>query len=313
MKYFLNVAVFIFVFNSYSQEEKKADFCSYKAYDYLISKYENFDIVILGEHHWIKNELKFLKKSIPVLYENGVKCFAFEFLAFTAQEHINNLINSDTFSKSLLDSVISEKSHWYVKEYLNILHTLWSLNQKNKDVIVLGLDVPNNFPLTINNDSIMADIAINYYSDTKNKMLIYCGRNHGLTKFYQCKLNNEKVDRLGNIIYRNFPNQVTNIVFFPLLIENEADIYHKFSYKLNSKKSFGMDLNNSPISNNKEGDYYLQRSDNYSIGNFYDGAIFINKKSKPCKRLKNNIDVSFEDYKKIKKIIKETDIIYFKE
>jgi hypothetical protein len=105
------------------------------------------------------------------------KCFAFEFLAFTAQEKINNLINSDTFSKSLLDSVISEKSHWYVKEYLNILHTLWSLNQKNKDVIVLGLDVPNNFPLSINNDSIMAEIAINYYSDTKNKILIYCGKN----------------------------------------------------------------------------------------------------------------------------------------
>ncbi|MDR1654169.1 MAG: hypothetical protein LBS01_11105, partial [Prevotellaceae bacterium] len=72
-------------------QQNQSNFDIQNANEYLLSKYQQYDIVILGEHHRIKNELNFLKQNIPLLYKNGVRCFAFEFLAFTAQDKIDRL------------------------------------------------------------------------------------------------------------------------------------------------------------------------------------------------------------------------------
>jgi hypothetical protein len=307
MKNILTIILAFAMALSFAQQNQ-SDLDIHNANEYLLAKCQKYGIVILGENHWIKNELMFFKKVIPLLYKHGIKCFAFEFLSFTAQDKINSLINAEKFSKPLLDSIISEKPQWYIQEYMELLYTLWKINQTNKDVTVLALDVPNYFPISINNDSVMADIVVKYYSETKNKILIYCGRNHGFTKFHQCRTPSETIDRLGNIVYHNFPNQVTNISFFPIIYQDTDKQYHQFSYIVNSKKTFGMDLKNSPISESKNGFYYLQKCDNYSIGNFYDGAIFINKKIRFCKP---NKKLSEEDRKSlydVQRIITKTSI-----
>ncbi|MDR1653015.1 MAG: hypothetical protein LBS01_05100, partial [Prevotellaceae bacterium] len=81
---------------------------------------------------------------------------------------------------------------------------------------------------------------------------------------------------------RKFSDKVTNIAFFPIIYDDENSKLYFLSYK-NKKNVFGMDLKNSPVSKNTKGSYYLQKCDNYSLGIFYDGAIFINKKIKLCK------------------------------
>ncbi|MDR3286966.1 MAG: hypothetical protein LBT27_05955 [Prevotellaceae bacterium] len=277
------------------------------ANEYIASKFQNYDIVILGEHHWNKNQLSFLKQNIPLLYKNGVRCFAFEYLAFTAQDKIDRLIAADKFSEPLRDSIISEKSHWFIKEYMNILYVLWKINRSNKEKIkVLGLDLPLCFPNynSIDNDSVMAENIIKYYSKTQDKMLIYCGANHIFTKEHMCTRKGNVV-RMGNLVYQNFFDKVTNIVLFPLIYEDKNEEWHYISYK-NKKKVFGMDIKNSPVSNNTIGSYYLQQCKNYSWGNFYDGAIFINKKVKFCKIYKKLSKEDRSHFYEIQSILKRT-------
>jgi hypothetical protein len=295
-----------------SQQNEK-DLIVQNANEYIASKYQNYDMVILGENHWIKNELTFLKKIIPLLYENGVRCFAFEFMAFTAQDKIDRLMAMNKFSKPVRDSIISEKSHRFIKEYMDILYVLWKLNQSSEEKIkVLGLDVPNRFPASIDRDSTMADNVIKYYSQTNNKILIHCGRNHGFTKFYQCKSPKENVVRLGNIVYQKFPDKVTNISFFPMVYSDENEKYYFLSYK-DKKSVFGMDLKNSPVSKNTSGSYYLQKCDNYSLGNFYDGAVFINKKIKLCRPHKKLPEEDKKVFYDMQNILKQTKVTFISE
>jgi hypothetical protein len=274
------------------------------ANEYIASKYQNYDIVILGECHRLENELSFLKKNIPLLYEKGIRCFAFEFLAFTAQDKIDKLIAADKFSKPLRDSVISEKPRWFLKEYMDILYVLWKLNKSSKKKIkVLGLDLPLSYPnyQSIDKDSVMAANVIKYYSKTKGKMLIYCGANHGFTKWYMYSPGGEIAVRMGNIVYQKFPDKITNIYIFPMIYEDENENYYVISYK-NKKSVFGMDLKNSPVSQITAGSYYFQKCADYSWGNFYDGAIFINKKLKLCKMDKKISEEYRKEFYKVQTI-----------
>jgi len=213
-RFILSFIIFYYVFCTAQQNVET--FMIQNANDYITSKYQTYDIVILGESHWIKDEVNFLKHNIPLLYNAGVRCFAFEFLAFTAQDNIDKLINSDKFSKSLRDSIISETSIWFIIEYMDILYVLWKLNKSNEEKIkVLGLNYPEKFQITIDRDSTMAKNIIKHYTETNEKMLIYCGANHGFTKFKMCNSDGDFM-RMGNIVYEQFPDKVTNIRFFPL-------------------------------------------------------------------------------------------------
>jgi hypothetical protein len=311
MKYFiLLIFIFIPLFCIAQRNKKKVE--TQDANEYLSSKFQNYDIVILGESHWNKNQLDFLKQNIPLLYKEGVRCFAFEYLAFTAQDKIDRLILVDKFSKPLRDSIIAEKPHWFVKDYMDILYILWKLNKSNKEKIkVLALDIPVAFANSINNDSVMADNVIKHYSKTKDKMLIYCGANHGFTKWNMCTKKGD-VMRMGNIIYQNFSVQITNIVLFPLIYQDNNEKWNFVSYK-NKKFVFGMDLKNSPVANIAIGNDYFQECKNYSWGNFYDGAIFINKRMKLCNPHKKLSKQDRKHFYEMRNILKQTKITFINE
>ncbi|MDR1544851.1 MAG: hypothetical protein LBS50_10715, partial [Prevotellaceae bacterium] len=111
---------------------------------------------------------------------------------------------------------------------------------------------------------------------------------------------------------RKFSDKVTNIAFFPIIYDDENSKLYFLSYK-NKKNVFGMDLKNSPVSKNTEGSYYLQKCNNYSIGNFYDGAIFINKKIKLCKPHKKLSEADRKEFYNMQNILKQSKVIFISE
>src|SRR2546423_8310457 len=46
--------------------------------DYVVSKFKDHDIVFLGEHHMVKEELLFLQRLLPKIYAAGVRNLGFE-------------------------------------------------------------------------------------------------------------------------------------------------------------------------------------------------------------------------------------------
>ena len=62
--------------------------------DYLVSKFKNYPIVLLGEDHAVKENLDFVKSLIPDLYKAGVYNLCMEFGAFEKQKELDELLNS---------------------------------------------------------------------------------------------------------------------------------------------------------------------------------------------------------------------------
>lgn len=54
--------------------------------DYLVSKFRNYPLVLLGEDHAVKENLDFVKSIIPDLYKAGVYNLCMEFGAFESKK-----------------------------------------------------------------------------------------------------------------------------------------------------------------------------------------------------------------------------------
>ena len=69
--------------------------------NYIIEKFENHDVVILGEMHRIKHDPELIQKVIPLLYKNGIYTVAIEFALYEDQPLIDTLITAPEYDEAL--------------------------------------------------------------------------------------------------------------------------------------------------------------------------------------------------------------------
>lgn len=97
---------------------------------YLISKFQRYDLVLLGEDHAIKDHLDFVKDLIPGLYENGVTNLCMEFGAFEMQNKLDSLMNAEEYNEQLArDMMFYYNVGWAYKEYTDIYRKVWEFNK----------------------------------------------------------------------------------------------------------------------------------------------------------------------------------------
>jgi hypothetical protein len=53
--------------------------------EYVVSKFKDFDIVMIGEHHFIKHDVELIQNLIPYLYRIGVYNLGIEFGCYEYQ------------------------------------------------------------------------------------------------------------------------------------------------------------------------------------------------------------------------------------
>jgi len=292
-------------FNFY--KEKKTD--NRDAINYFLHKYDNYDIIILGEHHRVQSELDFTNELLPYLYKYGVKTFAFEFLSQDSQDKLKVFMHKDTFDYILLNNIISYKPRWYIKEYEQLLYSLWQLN-KNKDIRIIACDASENDSF-LDRDSLMAINILSEYKKSEEKILVYCGRNHSFTDFYQYAGKGDSIMRMGNILFEKYPKSVFNINFFPAIVLDTSNIYCIYNLptidSFNNKESIGFDMDSASYKNNIFYDKHLARNPKHSLGDIFNGVIILNQSDiqicLPDKTIENYISM-FEEYNEISKIFK---------
>lgn len=86
--------------------------------EYIISKFKDYDLVFLGEHHRIKHDVNFVASLIPTLYKNGITNLGYEFYEHTIQHSIDSLLSADL---GLTESeIINNLEDFVVRNRLNI-------------------------------------------------------------------------------------------------------------------------------------------------------------------------------------------------
>ena len=203
--------------------------------EYVVSSFEDHDIIFIGENHYIKQEVEFVGELIPLLYEHGIYNLGTEFIRYSDTERMNKLITDSVYDEELArDITFTSLWHWGYQEYMDIYRKAWELNQSlpvgAPRFRIFGIEEDMDWSYVQSeadrqNPEIMAKVfqssaqfeeseglsayAIEQEVLNKNeKALIHSGIHHAFTSYYQPNYNPEtkgfggryEKERMGNLI-----------------------------------------------------------------------------------------------------------------
>ncbi len=199
--------------------------------EYLISCFEDHDIVFIGEYHRIKHDAELIQNLIPLLHQAGVYNLGMEFANYADQPMIDRLITANEYDEALAREIqFRQWPFWGFQEYVDIYRVAWELNRSLPDdstkFRVVGLNAVADWShvWTVedrknpeimkkvwpdgNSDEHMAKVISTEFIANDQKAVIYCGIYHGFTRFHQPVYDVEadsliRLDdrRMGNRIY----------------------------------------------------------------------------------------------------------------
>jgi hypothetical protein len=185
---------------------------------YVISKFEDHDVVILGERHKVKHQLLFIQALIPKLYEANVYFLATEFGRREDQPLIDSLLAMPEYDESLAREIVFRQFvHWGYQEYVDVYKAAWELNHSLPAGVqrfrILGMnDSPDWSYVQQDGDrqkdeikkKVWAGCGEKYWAEVildrverGERVAVHCGIHHGFTEFKQ-----PVFDQDGNVIRR---------------------------------------------------------------------------------------------------------------
>lgn len=181
--------------------------------DYVLVKAKEYPVVILGEGHWIRHDVEFVRDLLPDLARERITLVT-ELLPADRQESIDRLIASQTWDPVQAMAIMRSMA-WPYREYLEILHRAWSVNRRDEElsVRVVAAGPPSDWRARgIDYDAFMADRVLEIV-EQGGRVLFYTGLHHGFTRYYQPELTlsgtaRAFMDRAGNILRRRLGERV---------------------------------------------------------------------------------------------------------
>lgn len=209
--------------------------------NYIIEKFKNHDVVILGEMHRIKQDPELVQNIIPLLYENGIYTVGIEFALYKDQPLIDTLITASEYDEALaqeinLNALLSIGLGGY-QEYCDIFKAAWKVNSTlpkgARKMRILGLNDTLDWSICEtqadkNNNTlrrqIFKDSSEEHWADRiktevldkREKALCYCGMHHAFSKYKQPVVDNGNFirftdERFGNYLYAEFKDKIFTI------------------------------------------------------------------------------------------------------
>lgn len=267
---------------------------------YVISKFDTYDYVFLGEPHWIKSDVEFVRGLIPALYRNGIRNLALESYEQSTQSFVDSMLMGGEWDETALYHTLSKNSRveWGYKEYLDIFKTVWELNRtlkKGQPMFRLVLIGPEYYPGNqgmVDPDAFMADVLEREVISKGEKALVYCGAHHAFTSYQMPIYDFEEGvlyqlydGRFGNIIQAKYPSKTFTIMMHMPWLSNEGFEVQRVrpvagvidsAMQLLSNKPVGFDVKGTFMGTLGSTDtYYAIGHENFKLEDFCDGYIFL--------------------------------------
>jgi hypothetical protein len=279
--------------------------------EYLIAKFKDHSVILLGEEHAVKDNLDFVIALIPGLCKAGVYNIGMEFGASEDQARLDSLINAPQYDEQLArDLMFNYNAGWAYKEYTDIDRAAWSFNRtlppKAKKFRIVNMSYKYNWsgftpPRTPENmaqvfskgttDQYRADLIEKEIMKEKEKILILTGTPHAYTRYsnapFEYNADNfchYDTGWLGNRLYQKYPKPVFNILLHqpfynsagkkPLLLSPANGEIEKLMTRMNHVP-LGFDLLNSPAGDLPDSSSLSFGHPGFTLGQYFDGYIFL--------------------------------------
>ncbi len=185
--------------------------------NYVMSKATSHRVTILGESHWLKQDVTLVSALIPLLQKADLDLAA-EFFPASEQARIDELITAAKWNEQSANAIMRAAA-WPYQEYRDLLRAAWSANQgAQRPIKILALSPPTDWrkvllPRGETYESFMADLVTKHLKETRRRLVVYCGMHHAFTRYYQAELDKDArasayMDRMGNILSRRLGEQV---------------------------------------------------------------------------------------------------------
>jgi hypothetical protein len=277
---------------------------------YVIGKFRHHDIVILGEHHFIKHDVEFVQALIPRLYEAGVRDLGIEFGCREVQDRADALVTAATYDEALARWIMFQwGSYWPYVEYLGLYRKAWELNRSlpagAPKFRIVSLDYRPRLDLVSERmtpaltkavwfkgprDEYMARTIFDEFVKKGKKALVYVGQHHAFTRYHvpeyefeTRRLNGLYAGSAGNIVWHKIREKVFQIcLHYPWTTAAGARTY---DYPVDGVvdrlmteflgQPMGFDVAGSPFGElGDEGTFYALGHKKFTFGDFCDGYIY---------------------------------------
>jgi hypothetical protein len=261
--------------------------------NYVMSKATSHRITVIGEAHWLQQDVNLVAALIPLLQKADIDLAA-EMFPASEQPRIDELITAPRWNDQVANAVMRAAS-WPYQEYRDLLRAAWSANQgAPRRIKILALGPPPDWrnvllPRGITYEAFMADLVTRHVGETRRRMVVYCGMHHAFTRYYMSELDNAGktrayMDRMGNILSRQFGEQVFLIgLHKPIWCGNPAQPTYclPFAGRIDCEaakvgRPIGFDVVGSPQADMRfePGDYYGYGHPALRFVDYTDGYIW---------------------------------------
>lgn len=275
--------------------------------EYVLGKFKDHDVVILGEMHEVRENLELIRDLIEPLYRKaGVRCFAMEILKSKNHALANKLVTGKEYDEELALRIFRDCGWpmWGFKEYMDIIKAIWKLNStlcaeaERFKVIPLSSDwsweeLHSKSWSEEAHDNHMANILAQEVLDKGKKALVQIGYNHSFTQYRQPHVKNGKLigeahPRFGYILYEKYGDKIFQICLhlwhagFEMLTGGKGEpdpILIDFVEQMLEKagnKAAGFDIQNSPFANLRDKQsYYFHFQKDVVFSDIARGYVFL--------------------------------------
>ncbi len=190
--------------------------------DYLLSKFEQHDCVLLGETHEVRQNCAFVASALVRLHEAGVRDLATEFLRARDTEAMNHIVTAKDYDEIAVIAMMRDGPWptWGFQDYADIFRAVWKVNADREDgaspMRVIGLDSDwtqhelwfggvtprEHMKILLEREQTMIDAVADGPLAHDRKVLVHCGNAHAVT----CQ-----GERLGTVLRRRFGERVFQV------------------------------------------------------------------------------------------------------
>ncbi|MCL4305481.1 ChaN family lipoprotein [bacterium] len=280
--------------------------------DYVINKFMERDVVILGEFHRVKQNVELVQELIPRLYGRGIRVLATEFARREDQPLIDSLLTAREYSESLARQItFNQFAFWGFQEYVDIFRAAWELNHSLPESLpkfrILGMnDSPDWSYIQTEADRddaekkrkvwqgggehLWAKVVTEAVAGGE-KVLVYCGIHHGFTSYQQPIVEDGEfirfeTERMGNFVKRELGERVMTVYLHAIwpprtgyggiyVYAADGVIDALFRELGQSYYPVAFDLQDTPFGRlGGETSVYSQGYERFTISQFADGWIF---------------------------------------
>jgi hypothetical protein len=187
---------------------------------FLVEQFRLKDVILVGESHRIREHAEFIARMIPLLHKNGINLLFSEFADCADSAIIDSLITGKVYDGSRA-RYISWKNmwDWAYKEYTDVYYAAWKVNQNllpgETPFRIIGIE--QDVPMNVEPELWWARVISRYSLEKNKKALVWCGLHHSFTTYNQPYVVDDSLQgfvttRLGNLLYRKFPERVMTVV-----------------------------------------------------------------------------------------------------